>query len=337
MIILGLESSCDETAVAIVKEGKEILANVVSSQIALHQKFGGVVPELASREHLENFLPILEEALAQAKLELHAIDGVAVSYGPGLIGALMIGLQLAKALSLSLKKPFVGINHLQAHLYAASMQANIPFPALGVVISGGHTALLDMQSIDHFTLLGQSRDDAIGEAFDKCANILGLPYPGGPEIEKLAKKGNPKKFTLKAGRVKTNPLDFSFSGLKTQILYAAKGQSAQKNAPLIIQEAEKADLAAAFQETAFNDLLQKIALASREKDYQAVVFGGGVCNNRTLREKAKDLKLELFWPSLELSLDNAAMIAGLGYQKLRENPKGHPFDLEANSRLGFCI
>lgn len=335
LIILGLESSCDETAASIVRDGKEILSNVVSSQIDLHQKFGGVVPEIASREHLERFLPVLEKALKDAEVKLEDIDGIAVSFGPGLIGALMVGLQFAKALALSLKKPFMGINHLQAHLYASSMDKEIPFPALGVVISGGHTALLKMNSIEDFEPIGQTMDDAIGEAFDKCANILGLSYPGGPAIEKLAKDGDPRTFHLKAGKVKAGPLNFSFSGLKTQILYAAKGQSAHKNAALIIDETQKADLAAAFQKTAFDDLLSKIQLACTEEKFKAVVFGGGVCNNKTLREEAKKLKLPLCWPSLALSLDNAAMIAGLGYQKFIAKPEGHSFDLEANSRLGF--
>lgn len=336
MIVLGLESTCDETACAIVKDGKKILANVVYSQIDLHNRYGGVFPELACRRHVDAIVPVVEEALKLAALSSEAIDLIAVAKGPGLIGALLIGLNVAKALSLAWGIPYVGVNHVEAHLYAATMPLNHPpFPALGLVISGGHTFMVKIESIGVYQMIGSTLDDAIGEAFDKVASMLGLPYPGGPAIESLAKQGNSKRFPFKAGKVKGKPWDFSFSGLKTNVLYTLKGPNADKHAPLQISEAEKADIAAAFQETALGDVVSKAIAAARYFNCSAIYIGGGVSNNERLKElfteQAADLAV--FFPPKELSLDNAAMIAGLGFYNFQQKQVGDPMDLEPMTRI----
>lgn len=324
MLVLGIETTCDETACAVVKDGREILSNIVSSQIDLHNEYGGVVPELACRRHVDVLVPVIEEALLKAQCTLNDIDLFAVAYGPGLIGPLLIGLNAAKTLSLSFQKPFIGINHVEAHLYAALMgHPETKFPALGIVLSGGHTNLVYMHSIGQYELIGQTVDDAIGEAFDKAAKMMGLPYPGGPEIEALAIKGNPQSYPLKAGTVKGRPLDFSFSGLKTAVLYTLKATS------------DKSDLAASFQHAAFGDVIKKTLLAAEKHPCKSLVFGGGVTNNQALRklfaEKAGHYPQA--WPSLGLSLDNAAMIAGLGYHKYQQNGTGDSLTLEAATSI----
>ena len=224
MLVLGIETTCDETAAAVVEDGSKILSNIIFSQIHLHQKFGGVFPELASRSHVDKILLAIDESLKKANITLSDIDVIAVANRPGLIGSVLIGLNAAKALSLSLKKPFIGINHIEAHLYAAMMESinNLIFPALGVVISGGHTKLLKILDIGKYEDIGTTIDDAIGESFDKVASILDLRYPGGPEVEKLAKLGDSTKYKFKAGKVDKNPFNFSFSGLKTKVLYTKK-------------------------------------------------------------------------------------------------------------------
>jgi N6-L-threonylcarbamoyladenine synthase len=338
MLVLGIESTCDETACAVVRDGQTILSNVVASQIDLHREFGGVVPELACRRHIDVVIPVLDEALKEANVTLPQIDLFAVAHGPGLIGALLIGLNTAKALALAEQKPFIGVNHIEAHLYAALMshqKESLSFPCLGVVISGGHTTLVLMKDIGQYELIGQTVDDAIGEAFDKVAKILGLPYPGGPYIEALAKKGNPFHYSFKAGHVKGRPLDFSFSGLKTAVLYALKGQNAQHS--VSISEEEKAHLAASFQETAFKDLVSKTLSAASSLGIKNILFGGGVSNNQYLRHlfEMTNPHLNYLWPSLGLSLDNAAMIAGLGYHQYIRRGKGDSLDLEPMVRIPF--
>jgi N6-L-threonylcarbamoyladenine synthase len=337
--VLGIESTCDETACSIVRDGHEILSNVVSSQIDLHKEYGGVVPELACRRHIDVIIPVIKQALADAELELEDIDLISVAKGPGLIGALLIGLNTAKALALALKKPFVGVNHVEAHLYATIMtyRQEISFPALGVVVSGGHTNLIHIKDIGHYSLISGTVDDSIGEAFDKVASILGLPYPGGPEVEALALTGDPQYFKLKAGHVKGKPLDFSFSGLKTKVLYAAKGQSSNKHSPLIITEDEKKHLAASFQECALKDISNKSALAIKEYPCKSIILGGGVCNNQRLLEIFKERLSEIpvFAPPKGLTMDNAAMIAGLGFHYHQTGTEGDPLDLEASSRSFF--
>lgn len=320
MIILGIESTCDETGCAIVRDGKEILSNVVSSQAELHNKLGGVMPELACRKHVDVLIPVLEQALKEANITLQDIDGIAVANCPGLVGALLIGVTSAKSLALALNKPLIGVNHTEAHLYAALMSQNEPiqFPCIGAVLSGGHTALLEINEIGNYQLIGQTVDDAIGEAFDKVAKMIGLPYPGGPHIEKNARTGDSSRFSFKGGNVKGRPFDFSFSGLKTAVLYATR--DLEMNEQLI------ADVSASFQEAAFTDIILKLRRAIEKTNAKTIVFGGGVTNNHRLREKcaAAFPHIKLFWPTFELTLDNAAMIAGLGYEKLKA---GHSSDL----------
>lgn len=337
MLVLGIESTCDETACAIVRDGKEILSNVVSSQIDLHREYGGVVPELACRRHVDIMIPVIDQALTEAGVTLNAIDLIAVAKGPGLIGALLLGLNAAKALALAENKPFIGVSHIEAHLYAAMMCQSdaIHFPCIGVVLSGGHTTLVLIKEIGVYETIGQTVDDAIGEAFDKVAKIMDLPYPGGPEIEKLAQQGNAKKWNFKSGFVKKNPLDFSFSGLKTAVLYAVKGQpKEEKPAPTL---EEKQDIAASFQYAAFQDVLQKTLLAAELKGCDTLVFGGGVTNNHFLRElfSLKAPHLLHIWPRGDLTMDNAAMIAGLGFHAFKNQEHGDDFTLAAETSLSF--
>ncbi|MBS0620468.1 MAG: tRNA (adenosine(37)-N6)-threonylcarbamoyltransferase complex transferase subunit TsaD [Verrucomicrobia bacterium] len=335
MLVLGIESTCDETACALVKEGREIYANEILSQTDLHQQYGGVFPELACRRHIDSLIPVIQSAMEKAP---GPIDLIAVSYGPGLIGPLLIGLNAAKALSFAWKIPFIGVNHVEAHLYAAMMPLDHPpFPALGVVISGGHTFMVKMTEICQYELIGTTQDDAIGEAFDKVATLLGLPYPGGPEIEALAKRGDPTRFPFKPGRVKNHPWDFSFSGLKTNVLYTVKGPNATKESPLLIQEEDKPDIAAAFQETALSDIVAKSLLAAKTHGCQAIYCGGGVSNNEKLKElfRKKDPSIPVFYPEKRLTLDNAAMIAGLGYHVYMKRGKGDPLDLEPKTRISL--
>ncbi len=333
MHVLGIESTCDETACSIVVDGHNILSNVISSQIELHNIYGGVVPELACRRHVEIMIPVIDQALKDAKVSLEEIDLIAASYGPGLIGALLIGLNAAKALALATGKPFIGVNHIEAHLYAAMMPRldEIQFPCLGVVVSGGHTSLVLVRSIGRYELIGQTVDDALGEAFDKVAKLMGLPYPGGPQIESLAAEGNPRAFSFKSGTVKGKPLDFSFSGLKTAVLYAIKGQNAQN--PIAMDAAKMVDLAASFQYVALGDVVDKVNRACQEYGCKQIVLGGGVTHNREFRRRIDNLGLQTFWPQHGLSLDNAAMIAGLGYQRYQLQGSGDPLTLEPQTRI----
>lgn len=335
MLVLGLESTCDETAAAVVRNGQEILSNVVSSQIDLHSTYGGVVPELACRRHVDVMIPVIDEALKLANASFSDIDLISVAHGPGLVGALLIGVNAAKAISLATQTPFIGVNHVEAHLYAAIMshQGLPDFPCLGVILSGGHTSIMKIEHIGSSSLIAQTVDDAIGEAFDKVAKLLGLPYPGGPYIEALAKDGEPA-YPFKPGKVKERPLDFSFSGLKTAVLYAIKGQN-ERNGDISLSEQQKKNIAASFQEAAFKDVLQKTVLIAGQSNCSTVLFGGGVTNNQRLRsifaEEAP--QLTSLWPSKGLSLDNAAMIAGLGYHHYHKKGKGDSLNLEVITRF----
>lgn len=340
MITLGIESTCDETGCSIVRNGTDILSNVVSSQIDLHKEYGGVVPELACRRHIDVIIPVLDESLKQAGVSLEDIDLIAVAHGPGLIGALLIGLNAAKALAFALKKPLIGVNHIKAHLYAAMMSQASPvtFPCLGIVLSGGHTAIVLMHDLCRYQLIGQTVDDAIGEAFDKTAKILGLPYPGGPQIEKLARAGNPYAFPFKGGVVKGCPLDFSFSGLKTAVLYAVKGQNGKSETSTDLAEETKAHLAASFQQAALTDVLTKATLAAERYGVNQLIFGGGVTNNKKLRDLFNQTAphLTCLWPKPGLDLDNAAMIAGLGHaQFIQQGMRGDTLDLQPLTRIPF--
>jgi len=328
MLVLGIETTCDETSCAVVKDGYEILSNVISSQIDLHKEFGGVVPELACRRHIDVIAPVYMESLKLANVTLDDIDRIAVAKGPGLIGALLIGLHFAKSLAWCRNIPLVGVNHIEAHLYAALMSHSPPplLPALGVVLSGGHTSLVHMEGVGKYKLLAETIDDAIGEAFDKAAKMLGLAYPGGPYIEAKAKQGDPSRFSFKAGKVKGRPLDFSFSGIKTSVLYTIR------DLPKPLSEQDICDIAASFQEAVFHDVLAKIQLALKSGDKKAIYLGGGVTQNRRLRTLLEEkLTLPIFWPRADLCLDNAAMIAGLGFH---EKPV-LGYALEPETRIPF--
>ena len=320
MLVLGLETTCDETAAAIVKEGRMVLSNVISSQADFHSQYRGVFPEYASRSHVDLILPTLQKALDEAGVSPQDIDLLAVADRPGLMGPLLLGVNAIKALAWAWDLPFVTVNHLEAHLYAALMsyEKEIIYPAVGVVISGGHTFMVSIEGPHRYTTLAQTVDDALGEAFDKVAALLGLPYPGGPEIEKLALQGNSDRYPFKAGQVKTHPLHFSLSGLKTQVLYAIKGPNAKKDSPSLICEEDKKDIAASFQKTALLDIVTKAKRAAKQVSAQHIFFGGGVANNGYLKTLFDD-EYEVFFPKKELTTDNGAMIAGLGYQIFLEN------------------
>ncbi|HSX12629.1 MAG TPA: tRNA (adenosine(37)-N6)-threonylcarbamoyltransferase complex transferase subunit TsaD [Rhabdochlamydiaceae bacterium] len=336
MYVLGIESTCDETGCAIVKDGIEILSNCVASQCDLHRPFGGVFPELASRRHAEVLIPLVQSCLDTASISSSQLDLIAVAKGPGLIGPLLIGLNAAKSLALGWNIPMVGVNHVEAHLYAAMMSSKtFQFPALGVVISGGHTFMVHILDVGRYQLIGTTVDDAIGEAFDKVASLLGLGYPGGPAIEALAKKGDPNRYLFKAGKVKNNRWNFSFSGLKTNVLYTIKGQDGKADENIPITEGEKADIAASFQSTAFSEITHKIIEALKAFPCHALYLGGGVSNNQTLRAflAAQNLSVPIYWPSPGLSLDNGAMIAGLGFQQFIKNNQGDVMDLQPMTRI----
>ncbi len=308
MKILGIETSCDETAVAIVEDGVNILINLIASQAKVHQQFGGVYPEVASRHHIDQLIPLVEQAV-----EGHEIDLIAVANGPGLMGALLMGVVGAKTLAYGWSKPLVGVNHVEAHLYSAMMDEEPRFPALGIVASGGHTFLAKMTSICDYEILGTTVDDAVGEAFDKVAALLGFPYPGGPHIEKLALHGDADKYPFRAGQVKGRPIYFSFSGLKTNVLYTLKGANCDKRAPSIIADEEKKHIAASFQDAALEDIVNKALKAAITFDCQAIYCGGGVTQNQRLRELFEKSPYPVFYPGEGLSVDNGAMIAGLGF------------------------
>lgn len=338
MYTLGIETSCDETAVAVVKDNDQILSNIIATQEDLHKIYGGVFPELASRRHLEVILPLVDKALQEAGITSKDVDLIAATRGPGLIGSLLVGINTAKALSAAWNKPFIGVNHVHAHIYASIMSSidKVLFPSLGVVLSGGHTCIFKLDSLDSYTLLSTTVDDAIGEAFDKVAKLLELPYPGGPKVEQLARKGDPKAFSLKAGYVKSNPLYFSFSGLKTNVLYALKGQNASQEKSIKISDQQKCNLAASFQTVAINDIVNKTLKIADIHNIKGIYFGGGVIQNQALRSVfEKKSSYQLYWPGPDLSLDNAAMIAGLGALMYRARKKGDCLSLKPEPRIAF--
>jgi N6-L-threonylcarbamoyladenine synthase len=327
MKVLGIETTCDETAAAVVEDGHTILSNTVYSQIALHNQFGGVVPELACRRHIDVISHVVTTSLQEAKVSLDEIDLIAVAKGPGLIGALLIGMNFAKALAWAKKKPLLGINHIEAHLFAACLSQKHPhhFPSLGVVLSGGHTSIVLMHTIGKYELIAETVDDAIGEAFDKVAKMLGLGYPGGPLIEELAKKGDPTKYHFKAGKVKGRPLDFSFSGIKTAVLYAIRDKK--------LSEQDSSHIAASFQEAVFRDVQAKIKEALKITNTTSVYLGGGVTRNEALRAHLKEFTC--YWPEKALCLDNAAMIAGLAFYQSKSGSLSTIFSLEPETRIPF--
>jgi N6-L-threonylcarbamoyladenine synthase len=309
---LALESSCDETSAAVFTEDRCVLSNVVASQDDLHAKFGGVVPEIASRAHLRNILPVIEEALTKANITLADLGCVAVHNTPGLVGALLIGVSAAKALALALNIPLIAVNHVHSHIYACRLAANRDiFPCVGLVVSGGHTSLFRCDSALSLALIGSSRDDAAGEAFDKVAAILGLGFPGGPALEREAANGDPKAFTFPRAFAHDDRLEFSFSGLKTAVLYACHGQGVSKGEFPLGQK--RADLAASFQSAVVDVLVLKCKQALRQTGQTRLAVGGGVIANKLLRSKLQSMceseRAELFIPPMNLCTDNAAMAA----------------------------
>ena len=333
-MILGIETTCDETAAAVVRNGKEILSNAVMSQADQHVQYRGVFPEYASRNHVDLILPAVEKAMEG--IDPSEIEAIAVANQPGLMGPLLMGVTAAKALALAWNKPLIGVNHIDAHLYAAMMEVEPQFPALGVVVSGGHTHMVRIDSMTQFEVVSSTVDDAIGEAFDKVAALLDLPYPGGPEIEKLAKEGNPNAYPFKPGRVKSNPLAFSFSGLKTQVLYAVKGSNSNKYSQNIIDESEKKDIAASFQMTALSDICNKAIKGAQALGLSQIFVGGGVTNSSKLKEifaSHTSPTLSIHFPPSALTTDNGAMIAGYAHYLSPE-----PLNLCAKSRsLNFLV
>jgi N6-L-threonylcarbamoyladenine synthase len=314
MNILGIETSCDETAAAVVVDGREILSDVVQSQIDLHRIYGGVVPEIACRAHIETIHPVVQKALQDARTPLEEIDALAVTCAPGLVGALLVGVSFAKSLALATGKPIAGVDHIHGHMYAVRLAfPDLAYPCVSLVVSGGHTSLyLSRSEIDH-DLLGATTDDAAGEAFDKVAKILGLGFPGGPRIDALARGRDPARVVFK--RTLPEGFDFSFSGIKTGVLYRVRGQDAKK--PMDLSPEEKADVAAGFQEAVVDMLAEQTLRACASTGAVRVAVGGGVACNTRLREKLKERAagqgIECLFPPPRFCTDNAAMVAGLGY------------------------
>ncbi|HLG42327.1 MAG TPA: tRNA (adenosine(37)-N6)-threonylcarbamoyltransferase complex transferase subunit TsaD [Planctomycetota bacterium] len=322
-VILGIESSCDETAAAVVVDGREVLSNAVISQIDLHAVFGGVVPELACRAHVQAIVPVVDKALADARVAPEELTAVAVTNTPGLVGALLVGIAYAKSLAFCLEKPLYGVDHLHGHMYASRMAfPDLEDPCVNLIVSGGHTSLyLSRGPLDH-TLIGSTRDDAAGEAFDKVANILGLPFPGGPAIDKLSKGRDPGRVSFKRTLLEEGSLDFSFSGIKTAVLYAARGQDAKGDRAPTPERV--ADLAAGFQEAVVDVLLAKSLQACKERGVPRLAVGGGVACNSRLRSKGAEQAaregIRVYFPPPAWCTDNAAMIAGVAYHLWRRGP-----------------
>ncbi|NLV89128.1 MAG: tRNA (adenosine(37)-N6)-threonylcarbamoyltransferase complex transferase subunit TsaD [Tissierellia bacterium] len=312
MLTLAIETSCDETSAAVIKDGREVLSNIISSQIEIHRKFGGVVPEVASRKHIENINQIVQEALDSAKVTFKDIDLIGVTQGPGLVGALLIGISTAKALAYGLNLPLVGVNHIEGHVcanYIEHKDLEPPFTCL--IVSGGHTYLIQVNGYTDYELIGRTRDDAAGEAFDKVARALGLPYPGGPVIDKLAQSGNKAAVDFPRAMLEPNSYDFSFSGLKTAVLNYLN-QVRQKGEEIIVE-----DVAASFQQAVLDVLVDKSFRLAKERGMDKIVLAGGVAANQGLRtmmeKRGKKEGIKIFYPSRILCTDNAAMIGSAAY------------------------
>ena len=358
MNILGIETSCDETAAAVVVDGERELSNVVASQFDVHARYGGVVPELASRQHLDAITPVVREALERAGMQYTELDAIAVTYGPGLVGCLLVGLTYAKGLALALGKPFIGINHLEGHIHAVVMEQRLAgspaeLPAIAMVVSGGHTHLFLIEETAEkgydYSLLGKTRDDAAGEAFDKVAKLLGYPYPGGPLLDLLAQFGDPKRVTLPGSRMKGNQLDMSFSGLKTAVLrcvqasdmdeeIAERREALKGRGRIGIEQARQAtpqatlDLIASFQYRVIEELLLRAAAAADKTGARSLILCGGVAANSGLRARFQSLPVPVYTSSLALSTDNAAMIAAAAHPRLLRG-ESSPLDLRAQPNL----
>lgn len=334
VLILAIESSCDETAASVVKNGRQVLSNVISSQIALHTQFGGVVPEIASRKHIEKINQVIEEALKEAGVTLEEITAVGVTYGPGLVGALLVGVAEAKAIAYAAKKPLVGVHHIEGHVSANFIEhPDLEPPFICLIVSGGHTHLVVVKDYGEFEILGRTRDDAAGEAFDKVARAVGLGYPGGPKVDKAAKEGNKHAVEFPRAKVEGAPYDFSFSGLKSAVLNYIN------HAQMKGEEISVPDLAASFQNAVVEALVSRAVLAAKEYGYEKVALAGGVASNSALREAMEEAckkeKLKLYYPSPIFCTDNAAMIGAAAYYEYINGTR-HGWDLNAvpNLKLG---
>jgi N6-L-threonylcarbamoyladenine synthase len=332
MVILGIETSCDETSAAVVQGGKEILSNVIASQIEIHKRFGGVVPEVASRKHVESINGVVEEALERAGVTLDDLSAVAVTYGPGLVGALLTGVSFAKALCWAKGLPLIGVQHIAGHIYANFLSGGMEPPLIALVVSGGHTEIVHMPAHGEFRFLGRTRDDAAGEAYDKVARAMGLDYPGGPRIDRLAQEGNPEAYQFPRAWIDDDSMDFSFSGLKSAVI------NTLHNAKQRGDEVSQADIAASFQAAVVDVLVEKTVLAVKKTGVKKVVVAGGVAANKGLRrrltERAQEIGFHVHFPTLDLCTDNAAMIAAAAFP-LYEAGKFHDLDLNAVASLSL--
>ncbi|WP_368488961.1 tRNA (adenosine(37)-N6)-threonylcarbamoyltransferase complex transferase subunit TsaD [Clostridium sp. BJN0013] len=333
--ILAIESSCDETSAAVVVNGRSVLSNIISSQIDIHKKFGGVVPEVASRKHIEVISVVVEQALEEAKVTFKDIDAIGVTYGPGLVGALLVGLQYAKALAYALNKPLIGVNHIEGHISANFIQyKNLKPPFVCLVVSGGHTYLVYMKDYGKFEVLGQTRDDAAGEAYDKIARAIGLGYPGGPKVDKIAREGNPDAIKFPRANFHDNKsLDFSFSGLKSSVLNYLNQKSMKK------EDVNKADIAASFQKAVVSFLVDNSLRACKLKNVNKIAIAGGVASNTCLRDTFKSQgsknKIDVLFPEPMLCTDNAAMIGSAAYfEYMRGNTSSLNLNAIPNLKIG---
>ena len=333
-LILAIESSCDETSAAVVADGREVLSNIISSQIDIHTKFGGVVPEVASRKHIEVINSVVEEALEVAKVTLDDIDAIGVTYGPGLVGALLVGVQYAKGLAYSLNKPLIGVNHIEGHICANFIEhKDLKPPFVCLVVSGGHTFIVHVQDFGKFEVIGQTRDDAAGEAYDKVARAIGLGYPGGPKIDKLAKEGNPQAISFPRANFHDNSLDFSFSGVKSAVLNYLNKMD------MTGQEVNKADVAASFQQAVIDVLTENVIETCKRKDVDKIAIAGGVASNSALRreltENAGKKGIKVLFPAPVLCTDNAAMIGSAAYfEYIKGNISALDLNAKPNLKLG---
>ena len=337
VLILAIESSCDETAAAVVKNGREVLSNVINTQIAIHTEYGGVVPEIASRKHIENINPVIRKALEDAGVTLDDIDAIGVTYGPGLVGALLVGVAEAKAIAFAKNKPLVGVHHIEGHIsanYVENKELEPPFVAL--VVSGGHTHLVKVNDYGEYEIVGRTRDDAAGEAFDKVARAIGLGYPGGPKIDKLAKEGNPDAIEFPRAHVDDAPYDFSFSGIKSAVLNYINSANMQG------KEINRADVAASFQKAVVDALVSRAVRLAKECGMDKLAIAGGVASNSALRAAIQEVcaknNIRFYSPSPILCTDNAAMIGAAAYYEYIKGVR-HGYDLNAvpNLKLGERI
>jgi N6-L-threonylcarbamoyladenine synthase len=340
MLVLGIETSCDETAAAVVRDGNQIVSSVIASQVATHKKFGGVVPELASREHLDKIVPIVDEAFSRANVAKESIDGIAVTVGPGLVGSLLVGVSYAKAMAFALSKPLVGVNHIEGHIYSVAFEnPPVEYPALALIVSGGHSNLFWVPEPGKYKVVARTRDDAAGEAFDKVAKMLGLGYPGGPVIERLAREGDPRSIKFAVPRMGDGLPDFSFSGLKTAVTKHIRESELE---PVKDGEAPSQgikDLAASFQSVVVRSLVGTMEKLAAEFGPKTLIVAGGVACNGALREAAKEaatrIGVPVYFPSPHLSTDNAAMIAAAGTVKLEAGERaGLDLNADVTLRLG---